>query len=158
VLRWQTLGLILRLVSWPMGFIMLAKGAKGWYFWTELISNLISLGFMWIGIRLFGLVGAGVAFFALYVFYVFLALCVSKYLTGFAWRPAQPAPDRNDDNFRDHFGPRHTDPAAVVRRHRRRHSGGLDGMLLPARAKPAHRTKHPICRLAKAEQYTWPGR
>jgi len=85
VLRWQTLGLILRLVSWPMGFIMLAKGAKGWYFWTELISNLISLGFMWIGIRLFGLVGAGVAFFALYVFYVFLALCVSKYLTGFAW-------------------------------------------------------------------------
>jgi PST family polysaccharide transporter len=85
VLQWQTLGLMLRLVSWPMAFIMLAKGEKRWFFWTELTSNAVSLLFIWLGIRFFGLVGTGVAFFALYIFYTILMLLVSKHITGFAW-------------------------------------------------------------------------
>ena len=85
VLRWQTLGLILRLVSWPMGFIMLAKGEKRWFFWTELAVNVVSLVFIWLGMKFFGLMGTGIAFFALYLFHVILMLMVSRRLTGFAW-------------------------------------------------------------------------
>jgi PST family polysaccharide transporter len=85
VLRWQTLGLILRLISWPMGFIMQAKGEKRWFFLTETAANVASVAFLWLGIRLFGLAGTGMAFFALYAFYAILMLFVSKRLTGFRW-------------------------------------------------------------------------
>jgi enterobacterial common antigen flippase len=85
VLQWQTLGLMLRLVSWPMGFIMLAKGEKRWFFWTELLNNAASMVFIWLGIKFFGLVGTGIAFFALYAFHVGLMLLVSRHLTGFYW-------------------------------------------------------------------------
>jgi PST family polysaccharide transporter len=85
VLRWQTLGLMLRLVSWPMGFIMLAKGEKGWFFWNELLANVVSIGLLWLGIHFFGLVGTGMAFFALYVYQVVVIIIVSKRLTGFQW-------------------------------------------------------------------------
>jgi antigen flippase len=85
VLQWQTLGLMLRLISWPMGFIMLAKGEKQWFFWSELSSNVASLVFIWLGIRYFGLMGSGIAFFALYIFHVSLMLVISRRLTGFYW-------------------------------------------------------------------------
>jgi antigen flippase len=85
VLRWQTLGLMLRLISWPMGFIMLAKGEKGWFFWNELLANVVSLGLLWLGIHFFGLVGTGMAFFALYVYQVVVIMIVSKLITGFQW-------------------------------------------------------------------------
>jgi PST family polysaccharide transporter len=85
LLRWQTLGLMLRLISWPMGFIMLAKGEKGWFFWNELLANVVSIGLLWLGIHFFGLVGTGMAFFALYVYQVGVIIIVSKRLTGFQW-------------------------------------------------------------------------
>jgi len=85
VLRWQTLGLMLRLVSWPMAFIMLAKGEKHLYFWVELTTHLVSVALMWAGIKLFGLVGTGVAFFALYLFYTVFMLIVTARLTGYSW-------------------------------------------------------------------------
>jgi len=85
LLRWQTLGLMLRLISWPIGFIMLAKGEKGWYFWNEFLSNLVSIGFMWLGIHFFGLLGTGIAFFGLYVYYLGAMIFASKILTGFKW-------------------------------------------------------------------------
>jgi PST family polysaccharide transporter len=85
VLRWQILGLMLRLISWPMGFILLAKGEKGWFFWNELLANVVSIGFLWGGIHFFGLKGTGIAFFALYAYQVVVILFVSKHLTGFSW-------------------------------------------------------------------------
>jgi PST family polysaccharide transporter len=88
VLRWQTLGLMLRLASWPMAFIMLAKGEKKWYFWTELAANILLLGFMWLGVHFYGLVGTGIASFALYIVHVLMMLCVSKRMSGFFWERA----------------------------------------------------------------------
>lgn len=88
VLRWQTLGLMLRLVSWPMGFIMLAQGAKRWYFWTEFSTNIASVALIWGGIRFCGLKGTGIAFFALSLFHTGLMLLVSRRLSGFSWSAA----------------------------------------------------------------------
>ena len=85
VLRWQILGDVLKVASWPMGFILLAKGEKGWFFWNELLANVVSIGFLWGGIHFFGLKGTGIAFFALYAYQVVVILFVSKHLTGFSW-------------------------------------------------------------------------
>ena len=47
ILRWICLGMTLRVASWPMGFILLAKGARKTFFWSEL---LINLDFPWTGL------------------------------------------------------------------------------------------------------------
>src|SRR5436853_5685838 len=37
-LRWICLGMALRVIAWPMGFIVLAKGAQKIFFWTEIAA------------------------------------------------------------------------------------------------------------------------
>ena len=85
ILQWQILGTFLRVVSWPLGFTLLAKARGKLYFMTELSANLVHIGFFWVGIHLFGLKGAGIAFFGLYIFYLGMMMAVVKRLTGFVW-------------------------------------------------------------------------
>jgi len=85
ILRWICLGMILRVVSWPMGFMLLAKGKGAIYFWSELASNLIYVSFLWLGVVTYGLKGAGIAFFATYVVYWFGIYLVLRRLSGFRW-------------------------------------------------------------------------
>jgi len=79
------LGTFLRVVSWPLGFTLLAKGNGKMFFWTELSANAVHVVLFWLGIVIFGLKGSGMAFFALYIFYLFLMMYVVKKLTGFGW-------------------------------------------------------------------------
>jgi PST family polysaccharide transporter len=88
IFRWQALGTYLRLVSWPLGFLVLAKAKGSLYLLTELTGNLVFLGFAWLGLKVWGVNGAGVAFFALYIFYTALMMLVARRLSGFAWSPA----------------------------------------------------------------------
>jgi len=85
VLRWQILGTFLRVVSWPIGFVLLAKGRGKVYFWTELIANCIHVVLIWIGVSLFGLVGTGIAFFLLYISYTAMIYRVVHSISGFFW-------------------------------------------------------------------------
>ncbi len=39
LLRWLCLGMMLRIIAWPMGFIVLAKGARMIFFWTEIAAT-----------------------------------------------------------------------------------------------------------------------
>src|SRR5262249_46793155 len=87
VLRWICLGMMLRVVSWPMGYILLAKGAKQPFFWSEFASSLVQVAFVWFGVRQFGLNGGGMAFFAGYVFYLVLIYFIVRWLSGFRWTP-----------------------------------------------------------------------
>jgi len=80
LLQWFILGCLGRVISWPMGFIMLALGKGKWFFATETIFSFLHLGMIWLGLRLFGLEGVSVAFFLLYVIYSFSVYGVSRYL------------------------------------------------------------------------------
>jgi PST family polysaccharide transporter len=88
VLRWQILGMFLRVLSWPLGFVILAKGKGKIFFWTELTANGTHMALIWLGLYLFGLEGTGIAFFALYVFYTAMILEVVRRLSGFTWSAA----------------------------------------------------------------------
>jgi PST family polysaccharide transporter len=85
VLRWQILGIFLRVVSWPIGFVLLAKGKGRIFFWTELTANGVHLALVWAGMTYLGLKGTGMAFFALYVFYTVMILAVVHHLSDFRW-------------------------------------------------------------------------
>lgn len=85
VLRWQILGIFLRVVSWPMGFVLLAKGKGKIFFWTELTANAVHVAMVWAGMTYFGLAGSGMALFALYVFYTVMMFAVVHHLSNFNW-------------------------------------------------------------------------
>jgi antigen flippase len=85
VLQWQVLGVFGQVISWPIGFILFAKGAGKFVMITEGLACAIHLGLVWLLIPRFGVAGAGMAFAALYAFHTLFLLVVSRKLTGFRW-------------------------------------------------------------------------
>jgi antigen flippase len=85
VLRWICLGMTLRVIAWPMGFIIIAKGAQKLFFWTEVAAAVVHVGLAWLLVPRIGVTGAGAAFFGLYVWHgtiVYLIVCRT---TSFRW-------------------------------------------------------------------------
>jgi PST family polysaccharide transporter len=85
ILRWICLGATLQVVTWPMGFIIVAKGRQNLLIFSEVAWALASLGLAWICIDRFGLNGAGIAFFLSYIFHGLLVYPIVRRLTGFRW-------------------------------------------------------------------------
>ena len=88
ILRWICLGAALQVVTWPMGFIIIAKGKQGIFFFAELAWTVVALALAWTCIRSFGLNGAGIAFFGSYIFHGFLIYPIVWRLSGFRWSTA----------------------------------------------------------------------
>jgi PST family polysaccharide transporter len=85
ILRWQILGIILQLSSWPIGFILLAKGRGNLVLLTNFCMSVVHVGLIWAGISYFGLKGTGIGFFGMWAFYWIIINGVAKHLTGFTW-------------------------------------------------------------------------
>ncbi len=85
ILRWQALGTFLRVFSWPLAYLMLARGKKTLYFWNELATNLLYLGALTGLVNGTGLPGIGIAFFLMYVFYTATTTLIAMRLSGFQW-------------------------------------------------------------------------
>jgi antigen flippase len=86
ILRWQVLGLLGRIVSWPLGYMLLAAGDKVTFLWTEILSSAAHVGLVLLGVGAFGVVGAGAGFAGQYVLYVVLMYCVVRSRYGYVWR------------------------------------------------------------------------
>ncbi|MGR9200923.1 O-antigen translocase [Rhizobium leguminosarum] len=88
LLRWICLGMMLRIISWPMGFIVVAKRTQAIFFWTEVAAAVVHVGLAWLFVSLLGTQGAGMAFFCLYVWHSILIYVIVRKLTGFRWSAA----------------------------------------------------------------------
>jgi PST family polysaccharide transporter len=88
VLRWICLGMTLRVVAFPMGYIVLAKGAQKVFFWTELAATVVHVGLAWVLVTRFGVNGAGAAFMGLYAWHAVLIYAIARRMTGFQWSSA----------------------------------------------------------------------
>lgn len=86
ILRWHVLGLLGRIIVWPMGFILLARADKKAFFFAELAAATTHVGLVGAGIACFGITGAGVAFAGQYLFYAVLIYWLIKYRHGYTWR------------------------------------------------------------------------
>jgi len=85
ILRWLCLGMLMRVISWPMAFILLAKGERKLYFWSEILSNSAYVALVWAAVKAFGLAGTGIGFFGLNVCYYVGIYIITRRLTGFRW-------------------------------------------------------------------------
>jgi PST family polysaccharide transporter len=88
VLRWICLGMALRVITWPMGFIIVAKNRQIIFFGADLAWTVVNMGLTWVCVGRFGVNGAGIAFFGSYVFHAFLIYPIVRMLSGFRWSSA----------------------------------------------------------------------
>jgi PST family polysaccharide transporter len=87
VLRWQCFGVLLRLASWPIGYVLLARGEGRLFLATEVAANAFHIGVFWLLVQVGGLAGAGFALAAAYLFYLPLIYAVVRRVSGFRWSP-----------------------------------------------------------------------
>jgi PST family polysaccharide transporter len=85
---WICAGMFIRVVSWPLGFVIMAKGEQKLFFWIELLGNTAWAGLAWVGVQMFNLEGAGMAFFAIYLCHLTALHFIVRHLTGFRWSAA----------------------------------------------------------------------
>lgn len=85
VLRWQAAGTFLKVITWPLGFILLAAGAGRVFFLTEVSTLLVMAAATSLLVDRFGLVGAGMGYVAAYAFYLPLLLALSAPRIGLRW-------------------------------------------------------------------------
>jgi PST family polysaccharide transporter len=71
-----------------MGYIILAKGARSIFFWVEVGATVVHVGLAFVLVRWFGLAGATMAFFGLYIWHGILIYVIVHRLTGFCWSAA----------------------------------------------------------------------
>lgn len=85
ILLWQTIGNLLKVIAWPMGFVLLAKSKGGWLIFTELLWNMLLFGATQLGWNRMGLESAGFAFLISYCVCLFALFFICKRICGFAW-------------------------------------------------------------------------
>lgn len=85
LLPWFVLGVLGRVISWPVSYLLLAKGAARWFFVTETLGNVVGVAALLVLLKFQGLVGVAMAFAVLYFAYTAIVLCVGRHLTSFIW-------------------------------------------------------------------------
>jgi PST family polysaccharide transporter len=86
VLRWQILGDLLKVVSWPLGFVIVATGAANTYLWIETFVSLLMGGLIAILLPLTGLPITGIAFLVCYMVYLPLVYLFARRKIKFKWQ------------------------------------------------------------------------
>lgn len=86
VLRWCLFGALGRVLSFPMGYILLAKGKGTLFFITDLMAAIFHVVAVFGIITSYGLEGAGIAFMSVYTFYTLLMLLIMNRLVGATWQ------------------------------------------------------------------------
>jgi antigen flippase len=85
LLQWFILGCMGRVISWPLGFVMLALGRGRWFLLTETSFNLLHVVLISLGLHKIGIEGVGIAFFLLYLGYILAVYLVCRHLIRFSW-------------------------------------------------------------------------
>lgn len=83
VLRWQVIGDILKVASWPMGYIILAKGRGGLFITTDLLWNTTYIVSLKIGMNANGLEMAGISFLLAYAIHAISTAFLATRLVGY---------------------------------------------------------------------------
>lgn len=86
VLRWQILGDVLKIVGWPLGFVILASGNGRLFVMTEALGVGVYAGFVWLAVDRLGLPATGIGFLLMYAVYLPVVYVLARRRTGFAWQ------------------------------------------------------------------------
>ncbi|WP_374248665.1 O-antigen translocase [Thermomonas sp.] len=88
ILRWQVLGDVLKVASWPLGFVILAAGDGRTFMLTEGVAIGVFVGLLACLLPMAGILSAGISFFAMYAVLAPAVYVIVRRRTGFRWAPA----------------------------------------------------------------------
>jgi O-antigen/teichoic acid export membrane protein len=85
ILLWQTLGNLLKVISWPMAFVLLAKNKGRYFIFTELLWNALFLAAIWVMWDRFLIESAGISFLLGFLVYTGTLFVICKRVCDFSW-------------------------------------------------------------------------
>ncbi|MFC1798604.1 oligosaccharide flippase family protein [Thermodesulfobacteriota bacterium] len=85
MLQWFAVGCFFRVITWPMGYIQLAKGEKYWFMFSQIMFNVLYIFITLLSIYVIGLPGVAMAFCAVCIFHLFVIRLIAKHLANFSW-------------------------------------------------------------------------
>lgn len=83
LLQWQMLGNVMKLTEWVIGFSFVAAGRSGVFLYMQIQFNAIFLSLTWMGLPLWGLEAAGIAFMIAYLMQFIVAILLARRLANF---------------------------------------------------------------------------
>lgn len=83
ILQWMVLGVFLRTISWPMGFLFIARANGKIFLIVEVISSSLQVILTYLLLKSFGLVGAGIAFLLLDAITLTIQFFLTNKINGF---------------------------------------------------------------------------
>ena len=88
ILHWQLLGDILKVLYWPLSFVLMAIGAGKTYIFTQAFGAAAFFAVTYLALPALGVTAAGLGFIALYAVVLPINLITTRYWTGFRWSAA----------------------------------------------------------------------
>jgi len=88
ILHWHLAGTFLKVISWPIGFIILAKGRGGVFICSELASIIALVAPIVLFWDSFGIEVAGMAYLFMYFCCLIIVSGIARLLCGFSWSRA----------------------------------------------------------------------
>lgn len=86
MIHWAALGIFFKAASWPIAYLIIAKGHTKLFFYNELMVNLYMLGLNIIGYQWKGLEGLGISFFVGYLIYLLQVFIIVRKKYTFAFQ------------------------------------------------------------------------
>lgn len=85
LLPWFVLGVFGRVLSWPLAYIQITKGAGRLYAATETAFAVLQAGLLLVLVPTCGVEGAAYTFALSYLFYTIAVVLIGRVLVGFTW-------------------------------------------------------------------------
>lgn len=85
-MRWQILGTFVKVISWPLGFILLARGKGKLFLISEAIYFFVYVGAVYVLYPTLGFESLGIAYLVAYILYLPVVFLLGKHLSQFGWQ------------------------------------------------------------------------
>lgn len=85
ILKWQLFGDFIKIMTWPLGYILLAKGETRLFFYSELIWHLSYLILIFVFLPILGINITGYAFLISYLIMFLYVFYTVKNINNFKW-------------------------------------------------------------------------
>ncbi len=85
LLRWQMLGDVLKIASWPAGYVLLASSRGGTFVALEAVGWAIFLAATWLLLPTARIAAPGIAFLIMYAVYLPLVFLAARKAIGLSW-------------------------------------------------------------------------
>lgn len=85
IMRWHCFGIALRVIAWPLAFVITAKGQGLIFVCVQAAFHFLEYSFLVLFVKLYGLNGLGINYLIAYSCYLLMVYFVCRHLVGFSF-------------------------------------------------------------------------